>query len=220
MVEQRLQVAQHLRRALGEREDPVDVVGPRQAQVVAGDPLRLVGEQALGLVPEQALDVHHVLGSLVVVGCRRRAWPGVDPVVRLRHKGSGAAGTPRPCRRSGGAVPGEHRRPPRRVDVGPRDVAVVVGEHPVVHHPAPQRRHVRRCRSSARSPTAAAVPRRSGAATGSGGWGWRGDRSGARGGTAAGSRRGCCCSSCARAGSARSARWPPAGAAARSARCS
>jgi hypothetical protein len=66
VVVQRLQVALHLGRPVGEREHPLDVVGTRQMQVVAGDPLRLVGEQALGLVPQQALDVHHGPRSLYV----------------------------------------------------------------------------------------------------------------------------------------------------------
>ena len=58
MVEQRLQVAQHLGRAIGLHEDPLDEVGTRQVQVVLRDALRLVGEQIFGSLPQKALDIH------------------------------------------------------------------------------------------------------------------------------------------------------------------
>src|SRR6476646_2134611 len=48
VAEQRLQVAQHLWRAIGLHEDPLDEVGTRQVQVVLRDALRLVGEQIFG----------------------------------------------------------------------------------------------------------------------------------------------------------------------------
>jgi hypothetical protein len=57
-----------LRSTCGDRsvcENTVDVVGPRQDEVVGGDPLALVVEQALGLVIQQALDVHGGVSSIV-----------------------------------------------------------------------------------------------------------------------------------------------------------
>ena len=52
------EVAQHLRRTVAAGHRAVDEVGARQRQVVLGDALRDVREQAVGLVTEQTLDVH------------------------------------------------------------------------------------------------------------------------------------------------------------------
>ena len=54
-VDEPLQVAQHGRGTIGVDEDPVDEVRARQVQVVLGDRLALVLEQALGVVSEQLL---------------------------------------------------------------------------------------------------------------------------------------------------------------------
>src|SRR5690606_1418937 len=61
-AEQRLQVAQRLRVAVGKGEDAVDEVGARQVEPFAGDGLALVLEQVLRLVSEERLD-------LLEVGC-------------------------------------------------------------------------------------------------------------------------------------------------------
>ena len=53
---QLLQVAQHLRVAVGLDEDALDEVGPRQMQVGRVERLALVVQQAVGLVAEELLE--------------------------------------------------------------------------------------------------------------------------------------------------------------------
>ena len=57
MAEERLEVAQHLRAAVAVLHDPVDEVGAGQVEVGGRDALRLVGQQRIGFVAEQGVDV-------------------------------------------------------------------------------------------------------------------------------------------------------------------
>src|SRR3954465_11395398 len=83
------QVAQHRGAAVGLQEHPIEEDRPRQGELVLRDALRLVREQALGLVTEQRLDVH--LGLLHV------RWPARARHVRYIQRSAAwpcAAGTP------------------------------------------------------------------------------------------------------------------------------
>jgi hypothetical protein len=66
VVEQRLQVAQHLRGPVALLEDPSDVVGAGQVQVISGDALGLVAQEGVGFVAQQAREIGHVITPLGV----------------------------------------------------------------------------------------------------------------------------------------------------------
>ena len=72
VVVERLEAAQHLRRAVAVHQHALDVVGARQREVVGGDALRHVGEQRVGLFAEEGLDVHGCCSWCVV---RARVGP-------------------------------------------------------------------------------------------------------------------------------------------------
>jgi hypothetical protein len=54
-VQQPLEVAQDVRRAVGREQHAVDEVRPREVEVLGRDGLAVVGQQVLGVVAEQFL---------------------------------------------------------------------------------------------------------------------------------------------------------------------
>ena len=89
VVEQRLQVAQDLRRAVGAGEDAIDEVRAREVEVLVGDGLRLVREEGSASSPSRLWMSTFVSMSVRRLPCRWRSCgvpgdlPG-EPRARLR----------------------------------------------------------------------------------------------------------------------------------------
>ena len=101
VADQRLQVAQHLRRSVGVDEDAIDHVGSRKVEVGLVDALGRVAEELVGVVTEQVLDVHP--GSPVRIDASwRRSVRRPAPAHELSWRMPGSS--------TGGRGPGLRRR--------------------------------------------------------------------------------------------------------------
>ena len=80
VVEQRLQVAQHLRRAVGGGVDPVHEVRAGQVKILGGDGLGRVTEQVLGVGAQESCYVSHRAAPVSSYECSNGARRTAVPV--------------------------------------------------------------------------------------------------------------------------------------------
>ncbi len=74
VVEERLEVAEHLGGSVRHPVDVGDRVGPRRGELVGGNSAALMAEQVVGVSAEQGCNVH--LGGSCLVILRGRILPG------------------------------------------------------------------------------------------------------------------------------------------------